>query len=190
MKGCIKTVFIGLAVLVAITVVGIIIFEDDIDQELLDSTEWPADQTFETREDSLRYAWAQQGQAIREEEEARKRERSRNKLCTPALVEDVSSRVEPIVEASTIRFFAPQSGYQSSPKDRIPVLVARDVNWYAAWSSLTFAEKERFTKLLVLYRNCVLLDAQSDWEYIELRDLHTNKKFASITVWGGFKIHE
>jgi len=65
--------------------------------------------------------------------------------------------------------------------------------WRAIFDDQTFNHKQNLTRSLAIYNNCVNRKRNKgdvmDTDLIELRDAHTNEKFASIGVFNGFKVH-
>lgn len=66
--------------------------------------------------------------------------------------------------------------------------------WISAFENQTFDVKKGLTLNLAVYNNCVNRKQNSgdvtDSYLIELRDAHTDKKFASIGPFSGFKLHD
>ena len=70
-----------------------------------------------------------------------------------------------------------------------PMYIERTVTWNAMWRSMTVSEKQSLTISLAAYKNCVYSKGRWDSPYIELRDLYTDEKFASIGPWHGFRVY-
>ena len=103
-----------------------------------------------------------------------------NDFCTPATITAGKKAMETV--SSLSRAEIPGDGYG------YPMRIEWTLAWNAMWNSMTVAEKENLTIMLAAYKNCVHAKIKRDAPHIELRDLYTNEKFASISPWGGFKV--
>jgi len=109
-------------------------------------------------------------------------------ICTPQLEKKSVEMVHMLLYDSPsydIRF----------PKQKFdPVLVNRNADWNIFWNMADFEVKKTAVRWIGIYNNCLHYPSKG-WEkydvpVIELRDLHTNEKFASIGMMGGLSLHD
>lgn len=102
-------------------------------------------------------------------------------FCTTANITAGRNVMETVSSYSRTQITGDGYGY--------PMRIERTFTWNAIWSRMTVDEKESLTISLAAYKNCVYSKGRWDSPYIELRDLYTDEKFASIGPWHGFRVY-